>query len=90
MLQEQITAAIKLEDIYKKLAESGAGRVTVFLDACFSGGARDAGLIAARSVKVKAKENLVTGNVVVLRQAAVSNRQCLMTRNNTVCLPIFY
>jgi hypothetical protein len=60
-----LTSAIKLDDIYKKLAESGAGRVTVFLDACFSGGARDAGLIAARSVKVKAKENLVTGNVVV-------------------------
>jgi hypothetical protein len=71
-----LTAAIKLEDIYKKLAESGAGRVTVFLDACFSGGARDAGLIAARSVKVKAKENLVTGNVVVF--TASSGEQSAM------------
>ncbi len=71
-----LSAAIKLEDIYKKLAESGAGRVTVFLDACFSGGARDAGLIAARSVKVKAKENLVTGNVVVF--TASSGEQSAM------------
>lgn len=71
-----LTAAIKMEDIYKKLAESGAGRVTVFLDACFSGGARDAGLIAARSVKVKAKENLVTGNVVVF--TASSGEQSAM------------
>ncbi|MBM3435437.1 MAG: hypothetical protein FJY07_04360, partial [Bacteroidetes bacterium] len=60
-----LSAAIKLEDIYKKFAESSAGRVTVFLDACFSGGARDAGLVAARGIKVKAKENLITGNVVV-------------------------
>jgi len=71
-----LTAAIKLEDVYKKLAESGAGRVTVFLDACFSGGARDAGLIAARSVKVKAKENLITGNVVVF--TASSGEQSAM------------
>jgi hypothetical protein len=71
-----LTSAIKLDDIYKKLAESGAGRVTVFLDACFSGGARDAGLIAARSVKVKAKENLVTGNVVVF--TASSGEQSAM------------
>jgi hypothetical protein len=71
-----LSSAIKLEDIYTKLAESGAGRVTVFLDACFSGGARDAGLIAARSVKVKAKENLITGKVVVF--TASSGEQSAM------------
>ena len=60
-----LNAAIKLGEIYKKFAESGAGKVSVFLDACFSGGGRDAGLIAARSVKVKPKENLISGNLVV-------------------------
>jgi len=60
-----LNAAIKLEDIYKKFAESGAGKVTVFMDACFSGGGRDAGLIAARSVKVKPKKDLIQGNLVV-------------------------
>lgn len=69
-------SAIKLEDIYKKFAESGAGKVTVFLDACFSGGGRDAGLIAARGVKVKAKENLIMGNVVVF--TASSGEQSAM------------
>jgi hypothetical protein len=71
-----LSSAIKLEDVYKKLGESGAGRVTVFLDACFSGGGRDAGLIAARSVKVKAKENLITGKVVVF--TASSGEQSAM------------
>jgi len=60
-----LDAAVKLEDIYKKFAESGAGKVTIFLDACFSGGGRDAGLLAARSVKVKPKDNLIQGNLVV-------------------------
>jgi len=60
-----LDAAIKLEDTYKKFAESGAGKVTVFMDACFSGGGRDAGLIAARSVKVKPKKELIKGNLVV-------------------------
>ncbi len=60
-----LNAAIKLEEIYKKFAESGAGKVTVFMDACFSGGGRDAGLLAARSVKVKPKKDLIQGNLVV-------------------------
>jgi hypothetical protein len=65
-----LNAAIKLEDIYKKFAESGAGKVTVFMDACFSGGGRDAGLIAARSIKVKPKENLIQGNLVVFNASS--------------------
>ena len=71
-----LNAAVKMDEIYKKFAESGAGRVTIFLDACFSGGGRDAGLIAARSIKVKAKENLITGNLIVF--AASSGEQSAM------------
>ena len=52
-------------DIYKKFAETGAQRITIFLDACFSGGGREAGLLAARSVKVKPKDELISGNMVV-------------------------
>ncbi len=58
-------AAIKLADVYKNFSETGAKRITMFLDACFSGGGRDAGLLAARSVKVKPKEEMITGNMVV-------------------------
>jgi hypothetical protein len=57
--------AIKLTDFYKKLSEYPSKRVTVFLDACFSGGGREMGLIAARGVKIKPKESAVNGNLVV-------------------------
>jgi len=60
-----LNSAVKLADVYKKLSETGAQRITFFLDACFSGGGRDAGLLAARSVKVKPKEEQVAGNMVV-------------------------
>lgn len=60
-----LSSAIKLADMYKKFSETGAKRITVFLDACFSGGGRDAGLLAARGVKVKPKKEMVSGNMVV-------------------------
>jgi len=60
-----LSSAIKLSDLYQKLSSSGAGKVTLFLDACFSGGGRNAGLLAARAVKVKPAEENMTGNLVV-------------------------
>ena len=60
-----IQYAIKLTEFYKKLTEFPTKRVTVFLDACFSGGGRDLGLIAARGVKVRPKEATLKGNIVV-------------------------
>lgn len=56
---------IKLKDFYRKLTEFPSKKVTVFIDACFSGGARNQGLIAARGVKVKATEQQLIGNLVV-------------------------
>jgi uncharacterized caspase-like protein len=63
-----LSDAIKLDDIYKLLGESKAKHVSVWLDACFSGGGRgtEAGLLAARSVKVKPKSGNVYDNMVVL------------------------
>ena len=60
-----LEAAIKLSEVYEKFGYCGARRVTVFLDACFSGGGRNQGLMAARSVKQKSKEETVRGNTVV-------------------------
>lgn len=60
-----LKSAIKLADIYRIFSETGTRRVTVFLDACFSGGGREAGLLAARGVKVKPKKEMITGNMVV-------------------------
>lgn len=56
---------IPLIKLYTKLTEFPSKRITVFIDACFSGGARNQGLLAARGVKVKPKEGLLNGNLVV-------------------------
>lgn len=60
-----VTEGIKLSGLYVKLTENPSKSVTVFLDACFSGGGRNSGLLAARGVKIKPKENMVEGSLVV-------------------------
>lgn len=62
--------AIKLTDFYARLTEHPTQRVTVFIDACFSGGGREQGLLAARAVRVKPKQNILTGNLVVFAAAS--------------------
>lgn len=47
---------VKLTYFYEMLTTFPSQRVTVFLDACFSGGARNQGLVAARGVKIVPKE----------------------------------
>jgi len=60
-----LSRAINLQELYKDLGNLQAKRVTVFLDACFTGGGRESGLVASRGVKVKPKEGEPTGNTVV-------------------------
>lgn len=60
-----IDAGIKLSYLYKQLTEFSSEKVTVFLDACFTGGARGQGLVAARGVRVKPKNDFLRGNIVV-------------------------
>ena len=62
-----VTNGIKLSKLYSDLTASpNISRVTVFIDACFSGGGRESGLLAARAVKIKPKETqLMKGNLVV-------------------------
>ncbi|NQU80513.1 MAG: caspase family protein, partial [Bacteroidetes bacterium] len=62
---KDLSQAIKLKDVYSKLTEHPNKQVTMFLDACFSGGARNQGLLAARAVKVKPKEQQLKGNLIV-------------------------
>lgn len=64
--------AVKLSDIYSKLTEFPSVSVTVFLDACFSGAARDQnGMLAeGRGVKIKPKDDLFGGNMVVISAAS--------------------
>jgi len=56
---------IKLHELYTRFADLNMARVTVFLDACFSGGGRDAGLLAARAVRVTPVEGALKGNLVI-------------------------
>lgn len=58
-------SGFRLSDLYARLSATGAGRITVFMDACFSGGGRRAGLLAARGVRVVPKETPLKGNLVV-------------------------
>jgi len=61
---------IRLGDLYRQLTSYPVQRVTVILDACFSGGGRNQGLLAARFVKIKPKSVEVTGNMVVFAATA--------------------
>ena len=60
-----LNSAIKLSEVYEKLSSTNAGKISVFLDACFSGGGRTSGLIASRGVKIRPKKGALTGNMIV-------------------------
>ena len=70
---EMVQTAVKLEWLYSQLSTHPAKQVTVLLDACFSGAARDGMLAEGRGVKIKPKENILKGNFVVL--SATSGEQ---------------
>lgn len=65
-----ISSAIKLRDVYSKLTENASEQVVVFLDACFSGGARNQGLLASRGISIKPKEEFLSGNIAVLSSSS--------------------
>jgi hypothetical protein len=60
-----IQHGIPLRDLYSQLTEYPSQRVTVFLDACFSGGARGQELISSRGIRIRPKNETVKGNMVV-------------------------
>lgn len=62
---------MKLSKLYSDLAEFNPHKVTVILDACFSGGGRKQGLLAAKAVKIRPKKEILNkGNLVVLSASA--------------------
>ena len=65
--------AVNLFGLYKQFSTANPKKVSLFLDACFSGGGRDAGLLAARAVKIKPKMEIIEGNIVVF--SATSEEQ---------------
>lgn len=73
-------AGILLSDVYQQFAKTGAKRIAIFLDACFTGGGRQAGLIAARGVKVRPKNDIISGNMVVI--TATTGEQSALPYND--------
>lgn len=64
--------AVKLNDLFQELNEYPSARINFFIDACFSGGARNVGLVSARGMKVKPKANQLSGNFVVLTASSAN------------------
>jgi len=61
---------IALNTVYEKLTKHPARKITVVLDACFSGGARNEELIARKGIRVQPKSGAVKGNMVVLTSSS--------------------
>lgn len=57
---------IRLTDLVQKLGGSGAEKVWIILDACFSGGAREESPLAARGIRLRPKPVVLSGPVVLI------------------------
>lgn len=65
-----VTTGYKLDNLYATLGNMPASRITVFMDACFSGSKREQGMLAeARGVALKSKSGVPQGNMVVFSAA---------------------
>lgn len=63
--------AYSINRLYSELGEAGAGSVTYFIDACFSGTQRKGEMmVAARGVAIKAKSGVLSGNSVAFAAAS--------------------
>jgi len=71
--------AIKLSEVYSNLSKYPSKRIIVFLDACFSGGARNQSLLASRGVRIKPKTGIINGNIVIF--SATSDEQSALAYN---------
>ena len=60
----KVQDGIKLKEVYNALTEFGSTKVTMFVDACFSGGARNQELAATRGIKLVPKADMLKGNIV--------------------------
>lgn len=61
---------IALKEVYDQLSKFPAQKITVVLDACFSGGARNEELVAKKGVRVRPKQGAIPENMVVLTSSS--------------------
>jgi hypothetical protein len=57
---------IRLTDLVRRLGTSGARRVWLIVDACFSGGARNESPLASRGIRIRPKPIQLQGPVILL------------------------
>jgi uncharacterized caspase-like protein len=65
-----LNLGVSLDEVITSLSQYPTKKSIIFLDACFSGGARNKGLVAMRGVKIKPKEEKILGNLVVLSSSS--------------------
>ena len=65
-----IEYGVPLAEAYSALVEHPARRITVFLDACFSGTGKNQGLLPYRGIKVRADKSVILGNMVVFSSSS--------------------
>ncbi len=61
---------VPLADAYASLVEHPARKITVFLDACFSGTGKNQGLLPYKGIKVRADKSVILGNMVVFSSSS--------------------
>ncbi len=67
----QLETCYALGKIYEQLGSLQAESVVALIDACFSGSLRGEGMLAsARGIRLKPRENKITGNMVVISAAS--------------------
>lgn len=62
--------ALALNDLYVKLQAENPKSVTVFLDACFSGGSRNGMLMSGKGVVISPKQDILKKNFIVFSAAS--------------------
>jgi len=65
-----IQFVISVNDLIKKLNEYPCEQVTIILDACFSGGARNKSLLSYRGIKITPKDLILKGNLVIFSSSS--------------------
>ena len=60
-----LESAIRLSELCNELGSTNAGKITLFLDACFTGDGRNQGLLAARTARIKPEPLTAKGNMVI-------------------------
>jgi uncharacterized caspase-like protein len=78
----KVQDGIKLKEVYNALTEFGSTKVTMFVDACFSGGARNQELAATRGIKLVPKADMLKGNIVSFSASSGNQSSYAYTSKN--------